>query len=107
MPRSFVASLIVAAIVVLQTSADSSRQYLVRGVVTLVQPGQWIAVANETTDPGGVRITVRNTTRFQGFSEAAVRSAVVPGAQVAVWYGIVGERLPVATSVQALPVAKR
>ena len=36
------------------------------GVVTEVEPGKWIRVANEMSDPGGMRIHLNSRTRVDG-----------------------------------------
>ena len=36
------------------------------GVITDVEPGEWIQVANEMSDPGGMRIALTRGTRVDG-----------------------------------------
>lgn len=99
-------SLLVVAFVVLSVLADrgAARLRVVTGTVVQFQAGEWMSVANETTDPMGFQIALRETTAYEGqehgpaFDPAAIR----PGVRVTVWYGSVGGRRPVADSVRVL-----
>lgn len=66
------------------------------GAVVEWQAGQWISVANEQTDPQGVRIDLRDVRRDDN------RGAIGRGARVAVSYRSVGERYPVAVDLRVL-----
>lgn len=92
----FVASLVVA-LVVLSVLADSrATQRIVTGTVTEAEAGEWMSVANEQTDPEGFPITLRETV-YEGDP-----GAIKPGVRVTVWYRSVGERRFVADKVRVL-----
>jgi hypothetical protein len=93
----FVATLFVA-FVVLSWLADrgSSGEHVMTGIVLEWQADELIAVANEQTDPAGVRILLRNT------ADERDRRAITPGTRVTVWYRSVGEGRPVADKVSVL-----
>lgn len=94
MPRLAIVGFI--ALVALWSFADSgaSRLGVITGTVTEWQAGRSMTVANDQTDPGGVRIALRDT-RYDG-DPGAVR----PGVRVTVSYRFVGERWPVAERVR-------
>jgi hypothetical protein len=94
------ASLLVALVVLSVMTDRGATQRIVTGTVAEVEAGQWMSVANETTDPMGFRIALRQTTAYEG-SPAAIK----PGARVTVWYRSVAERLFVADEVRVLPDA--
>ena len=96
--RAFLATLVVA-FVVLSLLADrgAAGQRVITGTVTEWQVAELIAVANESTDPGGVRIALRETVYERD------PRAIKPGSRVTVWYRSVGERHPVADKVSVLP----
>lgn len=105
--RAFIASLVVAIGVLILAIAGQSRQQVVSGVVTSVQPREWIAVANESTDPAGFQIVVRGDTQYEGLERERPFEGITRGIRVTVWYRTVGERRPVATKVRVLPVDGR
>src|SRR5262245_58665887 len=97
---AFIASLVVA-LVVASALADRGRvQDVVTGTVGEYVSGEWISVANETTDPMGFQIALRETTAFEG-AHALIR----PGIRVTVWFRSVAERRPLADRVRVLPEA--
>ena len=93
-PRAFLATLFVA-FVVLSVVADrgAAGQHVMTGTVIEWQVAESIAVANEQTDPGGVRIALRETVYERD------PRAIKPGVRVTVWYRSVGERRLVADKV--------
>lgn len=92
----FCVTLLVAFVVWSLIDGRESEVHVVTGTVVEWQRGQLIAVANEQTDRGGVRIDVRAIEHHED------RGAIRTGARVAVSYRSVGERYPVAISVQVL-----
>jgi hypothetical protein len=94
---AFLATLFVV-FVVLSLLADrgAARQRVITGTVIEWQVAEMIAVANEQTDPEGVRIALRETVYHRG------PSAIKPGIRVTVWYRSVGERRPVADKVSVI-----
>lgn len=84
------------AFVTLSMLADTSThgQQVMTGIVIVWDVDELI-VANGQTDPGGVRIALRD-----GVYERSPR-AIEPGTRVTVWYRNVGERRPVADKVRA------
>jgi hypothetical protein len=95
--RAFLATLFVA-FVVLSLLADrgAAGQRVMTGTVVEWQVAELIAVANEGTPRGGVRIALRDTAY-----ERDAR-AIKPGIRVTVWYRSVGERRPVADKVSVI-----
>jgi hypothetical protein len=92
---------LILAFVVLSALADSgATRGVVTGTVTEFLANEWIAVRNESTDPTGVRIALRETTAYEG-SPAAIEL----GVRVTVSYRYVGEARPVADKVRVLPDA--
>jgi hypothetical protein len=91
------------AFVTLSLLADrgAAGQRVIAGTVMEWQVAELIAVANEQTDPGGVRIALRETV-YEGDP-----GAIKPGARVTVWYRNVSERRPVADRVRVTPEATR
>ena len=101
--RAFLATLFVA-FVVLSLLADrgaAGQRVMMTGTVLEWQADESIAVANEQTDPGGVRIVLRETVYEHD------PRAIKPGTRVTVWYRSVGERRPVADKLSVLPDATR
>jgi hypothetical protein len=96
-PLWFMASLVVTLVVLSWLADSAATQHIVTGTVAEVEAGEWMSVANDTTDPVGVRIALRQTTAYKG-SPAAIK----PGVLVSVWYRSVGERRPVADKVHVL-----
>ena len=97
---AFIASLVVA-FVVASALADRGRvQRVVTGTVREYVAGEWISVANETTDPMGVQIALRETTAFEGDP-----ALIEPGIRVTVWYRSAAERRPLADRVRVVPEA--
>jgi len=95
--RAFLATLFVA-FVLLSLPADrgAAGQRVITGTVIEWQVAELISVANQQTDPGGVRIALRKTVY-----ECDPR-AIKPGIRVTVWYRSVGERRSVADKVRVL-----
>lgn len=91
---AFVASLVMALVGSALTDTGSS-QHVLTGTVGRYVAGEWISVANETTDPIGVQFTLRETTVFEGDS-AFIRR----GVPVTIWYRGVSERRLVADRVR-------
>ena len=98
---AFTVSLVVAFVVV---SALADRgggvQRVVTGIVGEYVAGEWISVANETTDPMGFQIALRETTAYEG--DPAV---IKPGIRVTVWYRSAAERRSLADKVRVFPDA--
>jgi hypothetical protein len=98
--RAFLTALFVA-FVVLSLLADkgAAEQRVMTGTIIEWQVAELIAVANEQTDAGGVRLALRETV-YEGDA-----GAIKPGVRVTIWYRSVGERRPVADKVRVLPDA--
>ncbi len=96
----FAASLLVAFVVLSALGYRGAPQHIVTGTIGEFATGQWIALANEQTHPGGFRITLRETTAYEG-NPAAFRT----GTRVTVWWRSVGERRFVADKVRVLQIA--
>ena len=99
MTRAFIASLVVAFVVLSVLAYRGAPQHVVTGTIRESEAGEWLAVATHTADPKGFQIALRETTGYEG-SPAAIK----PGARVTVWYRSVGERRFVADKVRVLPV---
>src|ERR1700752_3494028 len=97
--RTFVAFLVVAFVVLSALAYRGAPQRVVTGTIGEFEAGQWFAVANEQTDPGGYRITLSEGTIYEG-NPAALRT----GVRVTVWWRSVGERHFVADKVRVLSV---
>lgn len=94
---AFLASLAVA-FVVASALADRGRdQRVVTGTVGEYAAGEWISVVNETTDPMGFQIALREATAFEGDP-----ALIEPGARVTVWYSSAAERRPLADRVRVV-----
>jgi hypothetical protein len=99
MTRTLLVAIVVLAVFVALPLLDASRASTVRdltGTVVGSQAGQWISVANEQTDAGGVRIVLPDRA-YDGN-----RGSIKTGARVAVSYRLVGERYPVAVKLRVL-----
>jgi hypothetical protein len=94
---AFIASLLVAFVVASALADRGSVQRVLTGTVAEYVTGEWISVGNETTDPMGVQIALRETTAFEG-DPALIKS----GIRVTVWYRIVAERRPLADRVRVV-----
>jgi hypothetical protein len=82
--RTFVFVLVIlGAVSILQMRPTPSRQWW--GVITDIEPGMWIAVANDMSDPRGFRIGLTSSTRVDGESQA-----LHLGARVTVLYASTG-----------------
>jgi hypothetical protein len=93
--RAFMASLVVAFIVLSVLADRSAPQRIVTGTIREFEAGEWLSVATYRTDPKGFPIALREMTAYEG-SPAAIK----PGARVTVWYRSVGERRFVADKVR-------
>jgi hypothetical protein len=98
--RTFTASLVAAFVVVSALADRGSVQRGVTGTVTEYVAGEWIAVANETTDPTGFQIALRETTAYEGD-----RALIKPGIRVTVRYRSAAERRPLADKVRVVEEA--
>jgi hypothetical protein len=96
--RAFTACVVGAFVVLSALLYRGAPQRIVTGVVREFEAGQWIAVANDQTDPRGYRITLRETTAYEGNP-----SDLVTGARVTVTWRSVGERRFVADNVHVFP----
>jgi len=96
MLRLSLALLVVLAVLFLVEHRSTSAVLVMTGDVVASHPGRSITVANEQTDPGGVRIDVRAA------DHEGDRDAIRSGARVSVWYRSVGELYPVAVKVRVL-----
>jgi hypothetical protein len=95
--RAFAAALILAVIALSALAGNGATSSAVCGTVIEFESREWITVVNETTDPTGVRFTLRSTTTYDGNP-----ATIVPGARVTVRYRSVGERHHVADKVRVL-----
>ena len=99
MRHVFVMALVVAFVgLSLVTDKGAGEQRIVSGIVTEWRAREYIAVANEQTDPC-FKIGLRDTV-YEGDTYIIKR-----GVRVTVWYRYVGERLPVAERVRVLGAA--
>jgi hypothetical protein len=104
-PRGYFACLLVA-IVLVSALVDSARpsEGRVSGTVVEYRSGEWISVANQTTDPEGIAIALGDATFYTSQEHASAEPVVIkPGTRVTVWYRFVYERRPVADTVHVLP----
>jgi hypothetical protein len=92
---------LLVGLVVLSVVADRSagEQRIISGIVTEWRADEFIAVTNESMDPGCCRISLRNTV-YEGDT-----STIKPGVRVTVWYRSVRERRPVADKLRVLQQA--
>ena len=97
--HTFIASLVLALVVVSALAYRGAPQRSTTGTVVQFEAGEWIAVANENTDPSGLRIALRKGTTYQGSS-----NAIQTGVSVIVFWKSVGERYFVADQVRLLPL---
>ena len=78
--RTFTLVLVLMGVVsIAQMWPSPSRQWV--GVVTEVEAGRWIRIANEMTDPQGFRMALNRHTRLEGDPRDLRR-----GARVRAWY---------------------
>ena len=91
----FMASLAIAFVMISALADRGSVQRVVTGTVAQYVAGQWISVANDTTDPMGFQIALRQTTAYEG-DRARIRA----GMRVTVWYRSAAERRPLADKVR-------
>jgi hypothetical protein len=68
-----------------------SRQWW--GVITDIEPGKWIAVANEMSDPVGFRIALTSRTQVDGDPSALRRQARVTVLYASTGGGAVARRV--------------
>ena len=97
---AFIASLVVALVVVSALADRGRAQGVVTGTVGQYAAGEWISVANETTDSLGFQIALRATTAFEGDP-----ARIKPGTHVTVWYRSAAERRLLADKVRVLTEA--
>ena len=97
--RAFMASLVVAFVVLSVLADRGATQRIVTGTVGEFEACEWMSVANEKTASMGFRIALHETTDYEG--PAAIR----PGVRVTIWYRNVGERHLVADRVRMLDAA--
>jgi hypothetical protein len=95
--RAFMASLVVAFIVLSVLADRSAPQRIVTGTIREFEAGEWLSVASYRTDPKGFPVALRETTAYEG-SPPAIKT----GARVTIWYRSVGERRFVADKVRVL-----
>lgn len=63
--RTFVLAMVLLGVVsIVQMRPSPSQRWF--GVITDIEPGEWIRVANEMSDPGGMWIALTNSTRVDG-----------------------------------------
>jgi hypothetical protein len=84
---------LMGVITVVQMWPSPSRQW--RGVITDIEPGQWIAVANEMSDPRGFRIALTNRTHVDGDPMALRRDARVTVVYASTGGGAVARRVTI------------
>ncbi len=92
---AFIASLLVAFVVLSVLTDRGATRRVARGTVAELHAGEWMLVTN-----GGMRlpVTLREKTSYEG-NPAEIR----PGVRVTVWYRGVGEGRPIADKVRVLP----
>jgi hypothetical protein len=95
--RAFVASLLIAFVVLSALADRHAPQRIVTGTIRQSEAGEWLSVAVYERDPTGFQLALRETTAYER-SPAAVK----PGARVTIWYRSVGERRFVADKVRVL-----
>jgi hypothetical protein len=54
-----------------------SPPQMMMGVITDIEPGQWIVIASDQTDPHGFRIALNNRTRVDGDLRLDARVQVI------------------------------
>ena len=94
--RAFIASLILAFVVLSAQAGHRATQRIITGTVSEFHAGEWMSVAYEGADPE-FRIGLRKTA-YEGSP-----SAIKRGVRETVAYRAVGERRPVADYVRLLP----
>jgi len=97
--RAFMASLVVAFVLLSALAYHGASQRVITGTVRESEAGEWLSVAAHTMEKA-FPITLRETTRYEGSP-----AAIAPGARVTIWYRSIGERRFVADKVRVLPVA--
>jgi hypothetical protein len=95
--HAFMASVISAFVLLSALAYHAAPQHSTTGTVVEFEAREWIAVANEQTDPKGFPIALRETTIYDGNT-----GALQTGAHVTVWWKSVGERRFVADRVRVL-----
>jgi hypothetical protein len=95
--HAFMASLVATFVVLSALAYQGAPQRTTTGTVIQFEPGEWITVANEQTDPKGFQIALRETTAYDGNT-----AALQTGVHVTVWWKSVGERRFVADRVLVL-----
>jgi hypothetical protein len=93
---AFVATLLVLWVVLSRLANPGAPEQILAGKAIEYEHGQWIGIANERTDPGGVRIRLREATIFDG------QKQIERGAPVIVWYRSLADRHPIADRVRVL-----
>src|SRR5687768_7373883 len=74
--RTFVLVIVLMGMIsIVQMWPSPSRQWF--GVITDIEPGEWIRVANDMSDPGGMWISLSKSTRVDGNPNALRRDARV------------------------------
>jgi hypothetical protein len=74
-----------------------SRQWF--GVITDIEPGKWIQIANEMSDPRGFRIALSSSTRIDGDPRALRRDARVTVLYASTGGGAVARRVRILPDV--------
>jgi hypothetical protein len=92
----FMASLVVAFVLLSALAYNGAPQRVVTGTIRQSEAGEWLSVAIHPTEKG-FPIALRETTAYEGNP-----SAIKPGARVTIWYRSVGERRFVADKVRVL-----
>jgi hypothetical protein len=110
--RLSLALLVAFAVLFLAENRSTSGVLVITGDVVEWDPDRSITVANEQTDPRGIRIDVRGVARglkpalYDGRDAVTDhdgdRDAIRSGARVSVWYQSIGEHFPVAVKVLVL-----
>ena len=102
--RVFTASFALALALSMLIDNGAASQRVLTGTVTQFRQGHTISVMNDSTDPGGVQIGLRNTTFSDDRAGNAADTGVTikTGVRVTVWYRSVGEHRPVADKVRVL-----
>jgi hypothetical protein len=95
--RAFMASLVVAFILLSVLADRGAPQRTVTGTIREFEAGEWLSIAIYGTDPKGFPIALRETTAYEG-SPIAIKT----GARVTIWYRSIGERRFVADKVRVL-----
>lgn len=98
----FVVAIIVAIVALSELTVRRVPTRTLSGTLIEYLPNEAIGLGGDALDPNGVRMSLRERTRFEGFPTSEAGPVLTPGARVEVSYRTVGERRPVAVRVRRL-----